>query len=85
MVCRHFGIGRLDMLSNRRSSDMVLPRHLAIYLCKVLTYRSLCELGRLFRRDHSTIMHAVDHIKRQRQYDEVLEASVMMLTEQLRP
>ncbi len=85
MVCSHFGIGRLDMLSNRRSTDMVLPRHLAIYLCRTLTFRSLNELGLLFRRDHSTIMHAVDHITRQRPYDEILEASIMMLTDQLRP
>ncbi len=85
MVCSHFGIGRLDMLSNRRSTDMVLPRHLAIYLCRMLTFRSLHEIGLLFRRDHSTILHAVDHIKRQRPYDEILDASILMLTDQLRP
>ncbi len=85
LVCSHFGIGRLDMLSNRRSTDMVLPRHLAIYLCRTLTFRSLHEIGLLFRRDHSTVLHAVDHIKRQRPYDEMLDASILMLTNQLRP
>ncbi len=83
MVCAHFQIGRLDMLSDRRSTDMVLPRHLAIYLCRTLTFRSLNEIARLFRRDHTTVMHAVDHIQRQRMCDEMLDASVMMLTEKL--
>ncbi len=85
MVCAHFQIGRLDMLSDRRSTDMVLPRHLAIYLCRTLTFRSLNEIARLFRRDHTTVMHAVDHIQRQRTCDEMLDASVMMLTEKLTP
>ncbi len=84
-VCAHFGLGRLDMLSSRRAAYMVLPRHLAIYLCRVLTYRSLNELGLMFRRDHSTVVHAIAHIKHQLQHDPQLEASVMMLTERLGP
>jgi hypothetical protein len=59
VVCKHYGVSRADMLSARRTQDMVFPRHVAIYLCRTLTPHALPKIGRQFGgRDHTTILHA---------------------------
>lgn len=63
-VTRLYGVSRIDLLSSRRSADVVRPRQVAMYLAKTLTLRSLPEIGRLFGgRDHTTVLHAVRKIK----------------------
>ena len=47
-----------DVLSRRRFNYLVMPRQIAMHLCRLYTQRTLPELGRLFHRDHSTIIHA---------------------------
>ncbi|MGB6550597.1 MAG: helix-turn-helix domain-containing protein, partial [Xanthobacteraceae bacterium] len=43
---------------------VVRPRQVAMYLAKVLTLRSLPEIGRRFGgRDHTTVLHAVRKIE----------------------
>jgi chromosomal replication initiation ATPase DnaA len=61
-VGRHYGIARNEILSVRRDKDVVLPRQVAVYLCKQLTSRSLPEIGRRMGRDHTTILHSVRRI-----------------------
>ena len=40
--------------------NIVLPRQVAMYLCKILTSKSLPEMGRKFSgKDHTTVLHAV--------------------------
>jgi hypothetical protein len=49
-----------EMLSRRRTADIVLPRQIAMFLCKDITPHSLPEIGRRFGgRDHTTALHAV--------------------------
>lgn len=58
-VCSHFGVRLDDLISARRTMDIVLPRQIAMHLCKKLTTRSLPEIGRRFGdRDHSTAHHS---------------------------
>ena len=53
------------MLSSRRSRYLVRPRQTAIYLTKILTSKSLPEIGREFsNRDHTTIIHSVKTIEK---------------------
>ena len=52
------------MLSARRSRYLVRPRQAAIYLSKILTSKSLPEIGRAFsNRDHTTVIHACRSVK----------------------
>ncbi|MBK8084832.1 MAG: chromosomal replication initiator protein DnaA [Devosia sp.] len=60
IVSRHHKVPRNDLLSSRRSRDVVRPRQIAMYLAKVMTPRSLPEIGRRFGgRDHTTVLHSV--------------------------
>jgi chromosomal replication initiator protein len=58
-TCAHFGISRPELLSRSRIEAIVWPRHVAMYLAKELTERSLPAIGRAFGgRDHTTVIHA---------------------------
>ncbi len=65
LVCKYFKISKNEMLSSRRSRYLVRPRQVAIYLSKILTTKSLPEIGREFsNRDHTTIIHSVKAIEK---------------------
>ncbi len=65
VVCKFFKISKNEMLSSRRSRYLVRPRQTAIYLSKILTSKSLPEIGREFsNRDHTTIIHSVKTIEK---------------------
>lgn len=65
VTCQHYGVTRQDLLSARRNRVIVLPRQVAMYLCKMLTPRSLPEIGRRFGdRDHTTVLHAVRKVEK---------------------
>jgi len=60
IVARNFNIEVIDLDSERRGIEIVVPRHVAIYLCKTLTLKSLPEIGRNFGgRDHTTILAGI--------------------------
>ena len=64
VVARQYNVSRSDLLSSRRTANVVRPRQVAMYLAKVLTLRSLPEIGRRFGgRDHTTVLHAVRKIE----------------------
>jgi chromosomal replication initiator protein len=64
LVANRFSVTRQDILSARRTATVVKPRQIAMYLAKVLTPRSLPEIGRRFGgRDHTTVLHAVRKIE----------------------
>ena len=57
-VRRQFGVEKMDFLSARRNQKFVVPRQVAMALCKRLTRKSLPEIGRrMGGRDHTTILH----------------------------
>ena len=76
-VCKFFKISKNEMLSARRSRYLVRPRQTAIYLAKMLTSKSLPEIGRSFsNRDHTTVIHSVKTIEKLRQEDKELNSNI---------
>ncbi|MFV0279656.1 MAG: chromosomal replication initiator protein DnaA [Rhodoblastus sp.] len=64
LVANHYNVTRADLLSSRRTASVVRPRQIAMFLSKILTPRSLPEIGRRFGgRDHTTVLHAVRKIE----------------------
>ena len=77
IVCKFFKISKNEMLSARRSRYLVRPRQTAIYLAKVLTSKSLPEIGRSFsNRDHTTVIHSVKTIERLKNEDKELSLNI---------
>ena len=72
------------MLSSRRSRYLVRPRQTAIYLTKILTSKSLPEIGREFsNRDHTTIIHSVKTIEKLSAQDSELQKNIENLKNQI--
>lgn len=61
-VCVRYQIEEVELCSKRRNAAVVMPRQIAMYLCKAVTLRSLPEIGRRFGKDHTTVLHAVRKI-----------------------
>ena len=84
IVCRFFKISKNEMLSSRRSRYLVRPRQTAIYLTKMLTSKSLPEIGREFSgRDHTTVIHSVKTIEKLRIKDNELNSNIENLKNQI--
>ncbi|MBY0532511.1 MAG: chromosomal replication initiator protein DnaA [Xanthobacteraceae bacterium] len=84
VVSKHYGVTRADLLSSRRTANVVRPRQIAMYLAKVLTLRSLPEIGRRFGgRDHTTVLHAVRKIEGLVQGDKALAEEIEVLKRML--
>tara|TARA_Y100000746_G_scaffold167746_1_gene145105 strand:- start:245 stop:967 length:723 start_codon:yes stop_codon:yes gene_type:complete len=77
LVCKFYKISKNEMLSPRRSRYLVRPRQTAIYLSKMLTSKSLPEIGRAFsNRDHTTVIHSVKTIEKLRKEDNELNMNI---------
>src|SRR5471030_315174 len=84
VVARQYNVSRSDLLSSRRTANVVRPRQVAMYLAKTLTLRSLPEIGRRFGgRDHTTVLHAVRKIEALVARDISLSEEVESLKRQL--
>ena len=84
VVARQYNVSRSDLLSSRRTANVVRPRQVAMYLAKTLTLRSLPEIGRRFGgRDHTTVLHAVRKIEALVAKDVSLSDEVELLKRQL--
>src|SRR5690242_18248527 len=84
IVARQYNVSRSDLLSSRRTANVVRPRQVAMYLAKTLTLRSLPEIGRRFGgRDHTTVLHAVRKIEGLVGNDMALAEEIEILKRQL--
>ena len=84
LVCKFFKISKNEMLSSRRSRYLVRPRQTAIYLTKILTSKSLPEIGREFsNRDHTTIIHSVKTIEKLKENDPVMVENINKLKNEI--
>jgi len=83
-VCKFFKISKNEMLSSRRSRYLVRPRQTAIYLTKILTSKSLPEIGREFsNRDHTTIIHSVKTIEKLKENNSEMTNNINNLKNQI--
>lgn len=64
-VTSHYGIRREDVLGKAQTRECVLPRQLAMFLCRSLLKLPFTKIGEIFGRDHSTVMTSVKRIQKQ--------------------
>ncbi|WP_068311030.1 chromosomal replication initiator protein DnaA [Polycladidibacter hongkongensis] len=84
VVSKHYNVSRADLLSARRTRTIVRPRQIAMYLAKMMTPRSLPEIGRRFgNRDHTTVLHAVRKIEELSKADNGLAQELELLKRML--
>lgn len=63
-VADRYNVRMFDMSSSRRLRSIARPRQVAMYLSKVLTPKSLADIGRKFgKKDHTTVIHAIKKVE----------------------
>ena len=84
-VCRCFGVTHTELIGSKRKQEIVFPRHIAMFLCAELTDSSTPQIGKAFgNRDHTTVMHAVDKIKKKMKTETETLDQIQYLTRILR-
>ena len=76
-----FAVSIEELRGKRRTSNIALPRQVAMYLMRSHTTLSLAEVGTWFRRDHTTVLYACDKIEKQQRADGALRSSLATIRE----
>lgn len=83
-VSRYFSVSVADMVGASRVREILIPRQIAMFLCKKYLRMSFVRLGELFsNRDHTTVMNAVEKIEEKLQNDPQLLREVRALEKEL--
>lgn len=83
-VTRFYNISEQDLRGRQRKRDIVLPRHVAMYILRAESDASLVDIGRsLGNRDHTTVLHGIEKIEQELEHDTQLRAQVMAIRESL--
>jgi len=61
-VAKYFKLTIAELICARRTKSVVIPRHIAMALCREMTLESYPNIGRRFRRDHTVPIYAFNKI-----------------------
>lgn len=84
-VSEFYNVSEKSILSSTRSREVMMARHVAMYLAKEMTSHSLNEIGsRIGHRSHATVLHSVNYMNEQLSSDPVLRHHVAQIQSILR-
>jgi chromosomal replication initiator protein len=85
-VAEHFHVSENDIKGPKRNSEIVLPRQIAMYLCREMTNTSLEAVGALMgKKDHSTVINGCKKITEKMESSESIRNSVEVIKKKLSP
>lgn len=72
-IQKQFNVSRSDLIGSKRSASLKQPRHIAIWLCREVTDKTLAEIGKQFGgRSHATVKHSIAWVEQTAEKDRVL-------------
>lgn len=85
-VSSYYGVELNDLLSKKRNKQIVVPRQVAMYLCRKLTDASYPQIGDQFGgKDHTTVIHANEKLENELKVDQELAATIELLCKKIDP
>jgi chromosomal replication initiator protein len=84
VVCDHYGVKAAAVVSQKKDSEIVVPRQIIMYLCKNytdITYDAIAKM--LGKKDHSTIMHGANKIKNDLPDNDELRGNIEVILKKL--
>lgn len=78
-VCKYYNLEKSEILSKSRTSHLVLARQVAMYLCKLDLELSFPVIAKVFGKDHTTILHAFNSIKKKSESDSALAKKILII------
>lgn len=85
IICDHYNLTQEELLSKKRSNEIAIPRQVAMYICRVYLDENLTKIGIQFGgKNHTTVMHAVDKIKKEILKDDILNNEIQKMINEIR-
>ena len=85
-ICNYYNIEMSELLSKKRNKQIVIPRQVAMFLCRKLTDASYPQIGDQFGgRDHTTVIHATEKMEKEITNDPELAHAIEELSQRLDP
>ncbi|MBA4688369.1 MAG: chromosomal replication initiator protein DnaA [Candidatus Galacturonibacter soehngenii] len=85
-VAEHYNISPSDLASTKRNAEIVLPRQIAMYLCRDMTSTPLKAIGGfLGKKDHTTVIHGADKISNEIKTNESLSNAIDIIKKKINP
>ena len=85
IVCDHYNLTQEEILSKKRSNEIAVPRMIAMYMCRVYLDENLTKIGIKFGgKNHTTVMHAVDKIKKEIIKNENLNNEILKMVDKIK-
>lgn len=85
LVANTYNIGVEDLKSKKRSANISVPRQIAMYICRTVLEESFPKIGIEFGgKDHTTVMHSVDKIKKEIESNPILEMEIQKIIQQIK-
>lgn len=85
LVASHYNITVEDLKSKKRVATISVPRQIAMYICRTVLEESLPKIGIEFGgKDHTTVMHSVDKIKKELLNNGILEVEIQKIISQIK-
>ena len=75
-VCNFYKVSKADILGKRKNKEFVLPRQVSMYLILDMMTLPQVTVGKLFGRDHATVIYARDKIDKQMETDNKLSVEI---------
>lgn len=86
IVSEHFNVPISDLKGKKRNAEIVLPRQIVMYLCRVMTDTSLKAIGAfLGGKDHASVTHGIKKIEAEIKTDEALHNTVNIIMKKINP
>ena len=84
LVGQQFKISINEMQSRSRKKKIAFPRQVAMYLSRKHTEETLADIGKVFNRDHSTVMHSIKVVSGLSRRDNSVSAQIDLLSEKVK-
>ena len=85
LVANYYNISTEDLKSKKRKATIAFPRQVAMYICRTVLGESFPKIGIEFGgKDHTTVMHSVDKIKKELKTNEILEMEINKIVNEIK-
>jgi len=85
LICNYYNISLEDLKSKKRMTNISVPRQIGMYICRTCLKESLPKIGLEFGgKDHTTVMHSVDKIKKEIKNNSDLENQINKIISEIK-
>ncbi len=83
-VEKKYGVSKADLVGKSRVKEVAQARHITIHLIRTLTEMSLPAIGKLFNRDHTTVLSSLDSVDKKMASSSAFEAEINNLIKEIK-